>query len=137
MCFALFHFRCDVEGERNPQLRGLRQCHTSCQHTNNVEGLTVQDDLLVNDLRIAAKTFLPQRVTEDRDLVVTSLFVVECECAAENRDDLECLKVISGDRRCLETFRIAAARQCYRNRHHVSRCKLFERLVLISIVEKV
>src|ERR1051326_2115717 len=55
-----------------------------------------------------AEVRLPECVTEYGDLVRASLFVFECEAPAERRRYFECVKIISGDIGCGQTFRITA-----------------------------
>src|ERR1051326_5101330 len=74
-------------------------------------GMTVEIDRLPDDIRIAAEASLPQRVTENRDVVVAGSVFLRGEGAAVQWFTTEHAEVVVSYRGCRHDFRIAIACQ--------------------------
>src|SRR4030095_7497778 len=96
MRFAHFHLGIDVEIYRHPQVCVLGKIERVGHHTDDFKRSSVEHDRFIKYGRISTEAFLPQRVTQDRDLVLPGLFVLECEPATKERCNTERLKVVSG-----------------------------------------
>src|SRR4030095_12422279 len=86
---------------------------------------------------IAAKTFLPEAVTQHRDLIEAGAFVLELKSTAELRLYSQSTEVIAGHSGYGQTLRLTLTSQVQGQRHREGRGELFESGVLLAKVEKV
>ena len=79
-----------TEGERRPKLRvAFRKKRPGRHHTNDRVRFGVQSDALTDDVRVAAKTPMPEIVTQEHNVMVSVNFLLRQEVAAQNRFDTE------------------------------------------------
>ncbi len=134
----LTHFHLvTVKINGQPQVGALRQGDVFAHHAEDFRGFAIEDHRLIENSGIAAKTSLPEVVTEDRDLILARLLVIEREAASDCRGDFDGVEIIAGDEVGSESFRITVARQVCRERDRAGGSEVFERFVLIAVVEVV
>jgi hypothetical protein len=135
VCLPLFQARVRIKVEWEPNLSRSGKLKITRHHSDYLETLVIKGDSLVDDLRVAAKPFLPQSITQHGNLISSGPFVFDQEGAAQRGLNAECLEEIAGHTCAGQTLRFAAAGKIGGDRHRDHRCKLFERAVLITVVK--
>jgi hypothetical protein len=85
MSMAVLQFP-KLKGQRQPDLRvALREMGSRRHDSNHCFRLGIQRDALANDVGVAAKTALPEFVTQKCNVVLPEDFLFRKEVAAQNR----------------------------------------------------
>src|SRR6266436_480601 len=102
-----------LEITRGPDIGGSeeRELNSRRQHADNVIRRTVERDGLAQDVWVAAKTAVPQRVTDDDDRLAGGLSFFRQEEAAHLRRNAKHLKEIRGNTRGRYLQRLTASRE--------------------------
>ena len=105
------------EGHRRPKIKLIvtaSEVKRRRHHANHGVALAVECDCLIQDFGIAAKTPLPQPVTQDHYVVVSRLIFFGQKVATQLRLSAEHRKKAFGDIQSTQPLRIACADQVKR-----------------------
>src|SRR5262245_18120609 len=124
-----------VKRERRPYFGFLQHAGRVRRYANQGMTATIERDRLADDLRIAAKTPLPQSLADDRHLRCARSFFLRQKRAALNQPDAQSLEEICRHRTADNALRLASASQVERVEHH--RRQLFKASALRAVIEKI